>query len=408
VSRRGIFASAAFARYFVGQSLSYVGDGLRTIALPLLVYHLTGKAVDTGLAFVAEIVPFAFLAVVGGSFADRVDRRAMMIACDAIRCAVMLALAALFATHALSVGFVYVGLAVISASAAFFMGGQSSSIPYLVGKDGTTRAMSALVAAESTSNLIAPSAGGALFAIFGPLPALLANAATYAASQISLSGVPSLGPDVAAGRPSLRELVADVKLGFRTLFGDPGMRAQACAGLALNTLGFGGYAILIPFLKHDFGATDQQVGFFFSISAIGAIAGSLLAGKIDRRWPFGKVLTVAYAIDALVFLPVLFAPNVWVAGTFWSLANVAANFETTQIIGWRLRVIPEELVGRTFGAVRLFVLLGIAPGVIGFGWIADRVSPVRGDDGQRRGVRPDRGDRHRVAVDQERNAVVPA
>ena len=117
------------------------------------------------------------------------------------------------------------------------------------------------------------------------------------------------------------------------------------------------------------------MGFFFSISAIGAIAGSLLAGKIDRRWPFGKVLTVAYAIDALVFLPVLFAPNVWVAGTFWSLANVAANFETTQIIGWRLRVIPEELVGRTFGAVRLFVLLGIAPGVIGFGWIADRVSP---------------------------------
>ena len=39
---RGVFASPPFVRYFLGQSFSYVGDGLRTIALPLLVFHLTG------------------------------------------------------------------------------------------------------------------------------------------------------------------------------------------------------------------------------------------------------------------------------------------------------------------------------------------------------------------------------
>lgn len=372
---RGIFASPAFTRYFFGQCFSYVGDALRTIALPLLVFHLTGSALSTGGAFIAEVVPFALLAVVGGSFADRVNRRAMMIACDAVRCAVMIALAALFATQHLTVAFVYAGLATIAACAAFFMGGQSSSLPALVGKAGTTRAMSALVAAESTSNLIGPSLGGMLFTVFGPLPALIANALTYLASQISLSGVPSLGPEKPAGPPTLRELVADVRLGFRTLFGDAGMRAQAIAALALNTLGFGGYAILIPFLKHDFAATDAQVGIFFSMSAAGAVGGSILAGRIDRRWPFGKMLTIAYAIDALIFTPILIAPNMWVAAFFWMLASAASTFEVSQILGWRLRVIPEALVGRTFGAVRLFVLLGIAPGVLGFGWIADHVSP---------------------------------
>ena len=153
------------------------------------------------------------------------------------------------------------------------------------------------------------------------------------------------------------------------------MRAQAIAALALNTLGFGGYAILIPFLKHDFAATDAQVGIFFSMSAAGAVGGSILAGRIDRRWPFGKMLTIAYAIDALIFTPILIAPNMWVAAFFWMLASAASTFEVSQILGWRLRVIPEALVGRTFGAVRLFVLLGIAPGVLGFGWIADHVSP---------------------------------
>jgi MFS family permease len=373
--KRGIFASPAFTRYFLGQSFSYVGDGLRSIAVPLLVFHLTGSALSTGGAFIAEITPFALLAVVGGSLADRTDRRRLMLACDAIRCAVMLAFGALFASGHLTVPLVYAGLVVISSCAAFFMGGQSSSIPFLIGKAGSTRAMSALITAEQTSNMIAPALGSAVFSFLGPLPTLFANAATYLASLFAIAGVPTLGPDVQPGRPSMRELIDDVKLGFRTLFGDAGMRAQAWIALALNTLGFGGYAILIPFLKHDFGASDTQVGIFFSISAAGAVCGSLLAGKIDRRWPFGRMLTIAYVLDALLFLPVVLTRNIWVAGSFWAVSNAFANFETTQIIGWRLRVIPERLIGRTFGAVRVFVLAGIAPGVFAAGWVADHVSP---------------------------------
>lgn len=372
---RGIFASRAFTRYFLGQSFSYVGDGLRSIAVPLLVFHLTGSALSTGGAFIAEITPFALLAVVGGSLADRTDRRKLMLVCDAIRCAVMLAFGALFAAGHLSVPLVYAGLVVISSCAAFFLGGQSSSIPFLIGKAGSTRAMSALITAEQTSNMIAPALGSAVFAFLGPLPTLFANAATYLASFFSIAGVPTLGPEAPAGRPSWRELIDDVKLGFRTLFGDAGMRAQAWISLALNMLGFGGYAILIPFLKHGFGASDTQVGIFFSISAAGAVCGSLLAGKIDRRWPFGRMLTVAYVLDALLFLPVVLTHDMWVAGSFWAISNAFANFETTQIIGWRLRVVPEALIGRTFGAVRLFVLAGIAPGVLAAGWVADHVSP---------------------------------
>ena len=111
------------------------------------------------------------------------------------------------------------------------------------------------------------------------------------------------------------------------------------------------------------------------MTAAGAVFGSVLAGKVNRRWPFGKMLPIAYAIDAIIFLPILISPNIWMAATFWMLANAAATFEVSQILGGRLRVIPEEMVGRTFGAVRLFVLFGIAPGVLGFGWIADHVSP---------------------------------
>lgn len=369
---RGIFASPTFARYYLGQCLSYVGDGLRTLAVPLLVYHLTHSALSTGASFIAEVAPFAAFAVIGGSLADRLDRRKLMIACDFVRCAVMTAFAVLFATHHLTVPMIYGGLVIISISAAFFMGGQTASIRYLLGAHQQTQAISAMVAAESTSNLITPTIGGSLFAFFGALPMLLANAFTYLFSQINLAMVPSLGPDRPSGAPTLRELLHDAALGFRIMLADESLRAQAVIAFSLNTLGFAAFSILIPFLKRDFHASDAHVGFFLGLTAVGAICGSLLAGRIDRRWPFGRMITVAYVVDALLFLPVIFVHNMWVVGTFWALSNACANFETSQIIGWRMRVVPEEAIGRVMGAVRLMVLCGMPPGVLAAGWIADR------------------------------------
>lgn len=372
VAERGIFASRSFRQYFTGQALSLIGDGLRMLAVPLLVYKLTGSALSTGVSYICEIAPFAFFGLIGGSLADRLDRRMLMIGTDAVRCAIMALFAILFARHSLTIPMIYGGLVLLSLCAAIFLGGQASSIPFLLGRDRGTQAVAALNAAENTSNLVTPVLGGALFSIFGPLPALALNSATYFLSQLSLARIPTLGPEQTSGIPSLRHVTDDVRLGFGKLFGDRGMRAQALVSFALNVFGFGGYSVLIPFLKHDFHATDQQVGIFLGISAAGAIAGSLFAGRFADRWHFGTALCVSYAIDALLFVPVVITNNMWIAGVFWAIANACAQFEVAQIVGFRLRVTPEELVGRVFGAVRLFVLCGIAPAVVIFGYVADR------------------------------------
>lgn len=370
-----IFASRAFRLFYLGQALSVVGDGLRTLAVPLLVYKLTGSALSTGVSYVCEFAPFSVFGLIGGSLADRLDRRTLMIVTDAIRCAIMTAFAVLFAAHALTIGMLYGGLVVISMCAAVFMGGQSSSLPFLLGKERGTQAIAALGALENTSNLVTPALGGAMFSIFGPLPALAINAFTYLWSQIALARIPTLGPEKVSGLPGAANIRDDIRSGFRLLFSDRGMRTQAFASCMLNLIGFGGFAIVIPFLKKTFGATDPQVGLFFSISAVGALAGSLTAGKLAGRWPFGRMLCVALAFDAVLFLPVVYTHNIWVAGTFWALGNGCANFEIAQIIGFRLRVTPEDYVGRVFGVVRLIVLAGMAPGILGFGYLADRFSP---------------------------------
>ncbi len=367
-----VFRNRSFTSFYIGQACSYVGDGLRYVAIPLLVFHLTGSALSVGITYALELGPFALFGLVGGSLADRIDRKRLMIACDAIRFVVLVTFALGYARGFLTLPLLYSGIVVMSIAAAIFMGGQATSIPYLVGKDRATKAVSSLLVAEQISYTVVPPIGGSLFALLGPLPALIANAATYLLSQTSLAAIADLGPEHPGGLPSLRQIGADIVTGFRFAWRDPAMRSLSAMSLVLYFFGFIAQAVWIPFLKRDFGASDQTVGIALGASAIGAFAGSWVAGRIPARWPFGRVLTIAYLGDGLLFLPVPFVHDLRLAIAFSALANGCVLFEIAQIVGWRIRVTPQDMVGRVFGAVRLIALIGTVPGAILGGALGDR------------------------------------
>jgi MFS family permease len=365
-----VFASSPFRRYYAGQALSYLGDGLRTLAIPLLVFRMTGSAVSLGLTFAVELLPFAVFSLLGGSLADRLDRRALMLGSDAVRFAIMALFTLAVWRGVLSLPFLYAGVFLLSVCAAIFLGAQASSIPYLLGKDRAKAAVAALVATEQGVNLIAPPLGGAIFGLAGALPALAINAVTYLTSQISLATVSSFGPERPGGFPSPAEIGRDVAAGFRFLFADRVMRTLTLSSTAMNAVAIFGFVAMIPYLKREFGATDQLVGLAFGCFSIGSVAGSVVAGR--THWPFGRALAVAFVVDALAWLPVIWAPTMaWAVGAVTVCAACGA-YEVTAIVSWRMRVIPEELIGRVFGVVRLLVLAGMVPGSILGGVIADR------------------------------------
>jgi MFS family permease len=367
---QSVFRSPEFCRYYAGQALSYLGDGLRTLAIPLLVFHLTGSAVSLGLTFALEVAPFAFFSLLGGSLADRLDRRRLMLGTDAVRFAIMALFALLLWRGLLSLPLLYAGVVLLASCAAIFLGAQASSIPYLLGKDRAKAGVAALVAAEQGVNLIAPPLGGALFALVGALPALTLNALTYLTSQISIASVGTFGPERPGGFPQMPEIVRDVRAGFRFAMGDRTMRILTFSSATLNAVGIFGFVAMIPYLKREFGASDQIVGIAFGCFAIGSLAGSLIAGR--THWPFGRALCIAYVIDALAWMPIVFTHSIVVAIACVSLCTACGAFEMTTIVGWRMRVIPEDMVGRVFGVIRLTVLIGMVPGSLLGGLIADR------------------------------------
>ena len=352
--------------------MSFIGDGLRTLAIPLLVFHLTGSALTLGITYALEYFPFAVAGLAGGSLADRLDRRQLMIICNLVRVAVIVTLVVGALRGFLSVALIYTGMVIISIAAAIFLGGEASSIPFIVGKDKVTQAVSTLIAVEQGANLIAPPIGGALYSIGGPVPALVVNAFTYFASLGALATIPTLGPDKPGPLPTLAELRTDIEHGFRFLWADTVMRTMTLMSLGLNFFGMMAMAVYIPFFKLALGASDAQVGLTLGFAAGGSMFGSLLAGAYAGRLPFGKSICVAYTIDSLIFVPVIFLHQLWAVVFFWALASASSAFSIAQIVSWRMRIIPQESISRVFGAVRLIVLIGVVPGTILGGFLADQ------------------------------------
>lgn len=89
-----VLLDRTYRHRFLAQVVSLLGTGLATVALGLLAYDLAGDgaAMVLGTVFTIKMVAYVGIAPVAGAFADRVPRRALLVALDMIRAAAALAL----------------------------------------------------------------------------------------------------------------------------------------------------------------------------------------------------------------------------------------------------------------------------------------------------------------------------
>ncbi len=211
--------------------------------------------------------------------------------------------------------------------------------------------------------------GGALFNLVGPLPALALNALTYLTSQVSIASVKDFGPQQPSGRPDLIEIVADVAVGWQFIMRDAALRTLTFAQLFMNIFAVMGFVVVIPYLKREFGATDQMVGLAFGAISVGTVIGSMVSGR--THWPFGRAIVIAFVLDSLSWSPTIWTRSLPVAIVAMTTASACGIFAVSSLVAWRMRIIPEEMVGRVFGVVRLIVIIGMLPGSLLGGIIGD-------------------------------------
>jgi MFS family permease len=288
-----------FRRVWTGQTASIFGDRVTDIALPWLILVQTRSPFAAGVIAAARYAPMVLLGVFAGVAADRVPRRGVLIACDALRtlalgAVVALALAGRVAPlWLLAVVVVCLGIGQLGFQATYW-----AWLPDVTGEAQYGRATAALEAADAVSTLTGPALGGALIQVIGPALALGADALSYVTSAVSLAAVRPPAPPPMSERAAVswNGLWHEVSVGARTILTSPAQRLLKGFGTVLY-LSSGTITVLLAVLTQTrLHLPAWQAGFIYAAAGAGGLIGSTLAPRLlQRAWPHALAATFAGA-----------------------------------------------------------------------------------------------------------------
>ncbi len=200
-------------RLVFGSALaSLVGDGVVPVALAFAVLDLTGSATDLGIVLACRTVALLGSLIIGGVVADRVGRRAVMVAADLTRLVGQGAVGLALVTGHATVPELAASQALLGAASGFFNPASSGLLPAVAGAH--LREANALRGvASAASSIGGPAIAAALIAVTGPGAALLIDAASYGISALLLARV---SPGVTTRTPDEKpqRFVRDLRDGF--------------------------------------------------------------------------------------------------------------------------------------------------------------------------------------------------
>src|SRR5215467_10104316 len=261
----------------LGQLTSTIGDFCYAVALPWFILSAHGGTVLLGTVLACYGVPRTVLIPVGGVLSDRLSPRTVMLAADAVRCAVV-AVLAVFATRGLdSLAFLGPIAALIGAGEGLFLPASASIMPVLVPSESLQAANGITAAAMQIGSLAGPVLGGLLVTTTGPAPAFGVDAATFAISAASLALIRLRGSPGQAAAPGAD--AADQETSTWRLLRARVLQVLLLVSVVANFVIAGAFDVALPALAHaKFGAAGY--GALIACFGAGSLAGTLVAAKL--------------------------------------------------------------------------------------------------------------------------------
>jgi len=333
-----------FWKYWTGQTISNLGSSVTLFALPLLVYKLSGSALDLGIASAATFLPYLLFGLILGAWTDRVNRKRMMIGTDIGRALIVVSIPLLFALGLLTVWWIYIVAFIHATLTICFEAGEFAAIPSLVNQDDLVTANGRIQASYSGASIIGPLLAGVLVTLV-PLSALLLfDALSFLASSFSLALISiSFNKGEKRAPTSIR---SDVAEGLRYVFSNPVLRNISIMMALVNFVGSTAYAQLIFFAKVRLQATDFQASLLYSAGSLGVVLLALAAGPLRKHWSFSTVALGALMLEGILTVVFSLMRMYWAAIVLWTLIGglgILFNINTSSL---RQTIVPNHLLGR--------------------------------------------------------------
>jgi MFS family permease len=347
--------------------ISETGDWLLLVALPILVYEITGSTLGTALAFLVELAPPILLGTFAGRLADRWNRRRALIWLSIAQAATLLPL---FAAGG-RLWVVYAVIAVQAGLASFTEPTRNALVPAVTPREHLVGANSLLSLSGNIGRLVGGSLGGFLL-VLGDLPAIvIVDAVSFGLAAV-------LYARIGSGR---REPVAPLPdaAGEGGAYDHRRVRAGLIvAGLSAAAQGM--FVVLfVPFVYRVLQGGADEAGLLRGVQAIGAIAAGLALGLLARHCRAGLLAAGGMGAFGVLDLLIWNGSLITTAQPLYIALFVAIGAPGVVAITGLFSVLQEAgrgRVGRVFGAVTTVIAAGQAIGMIAAGLLGDRVDLV--------------------------------
>lgn len=359
-----------FRLFVSGQLLSLIGTWVQNVAEAWLVYRLTGSSAALGLVRFAGLAPVFALALVGGDWADRANRRRILFGTQTTAMVLAFTLAALCFSGLPQVWMIVALATVLGVVNAIDNPTRQSFVVEMVGKDDLPGAIGINSSMFHLARILGPTAAGMLLATVGEAWCFTLNGLSFLAVIIGLARMRL--PDTPHPPPTA-PLLERIRTGISHAWSTPAIRSILLL-VAMNSLFGSSFLVLMPVVAREvLGRGADGYSLLMTAAGIGSLAGALILTQCtnrDRLWTFRACAGVGFGIALMLFC---------LSGTFWLSLLLALPVGMFMILLMAASntllqtLVPDELRGRIM-AIYAMMFLGMSPfGSLGAGVVAEFV-----------------------------------
>lgn len=345
--------SRQFRLLFGSGLVTSIGSMMTFVAVPFQIASLTDSYVAVGLVGVAELIPLVAFALYGGSLADRLDKRRIVIWTEVAACVLSITLAINAAIPHPSIAVIFAVAVLFAAVDGLQRPSLDALLPRVVPHDDLSAAGALNSLKGNVSAIAGPALAGLVLALWGPAAAYGIDAATFVVSLLMLarlSPIPAVtAHDVA--QSGVRHIVS----GMTYAWSRKDLLGTYAIDLAAMTFAFP--FALFPFVAQEYEA-PWALGFLYAAGFVGGMAFTLTSGWAPRIRHQGRAIAFAAASWGGAVALVAFAPSIW-----WvlGLLAVAGYFDMLsghfRMLIWN-QSIPDDVRGRMAGIEMLSYSIG--------------------------------------------------
>jgi predicted MFS family arabinose efflux permease len=348
---------------WLGACTSQIGTFVQQFAQSWLVYDITKDPVYTGLDLFLGQLPIVLFSLVGGVFADRMDRRKMLLASQYIQMTCAFLLTVLFALHVVKVWHLLTLSFFVGVGQSFGGPAYSALLPTLVGPEELANAISMNAIQFNLARIIGPTIGGIAYATLGATWCFGLNGVSYIAVIVSLYMIRAKFVPA----KSTEGILTSMKEGFRFIRQREGLEPLVVLSFLMTLLGFTLVGYVPVFVQQVFHKGPETYQLLLICSGAGSVTGGLIVaavGKLKRQGRTALLIMAGWGVLIAAFglshwLP-LSCGLIFGAGAA-TMGSAVLMMSTVQLI------VTDDMRGRVMSVYNLSFRSGMPMGSLVLG-----------------------------------------